>query len=333
MIKKRICQHISSYYPSEILIVKLITPAIVLLITSCASTPQYSKSESGSKNENESTQITVESSESSTTELPASNKKQQHTTPPKYGGGYYLDDGPGDNPPNDLHLIPDAMPKLEPLRKSSMRPYKAMGRTFKPMTSLKPYKVRGIASWYGRRYHGNKTASGETYDMYAMTAAHPILPLPSYARVTSVNNGKTVIVRINDRGPFLSDRLIDLSYTAAYKLDIISNGSGEVIVELLLPEQIKQFSQPTPTVQHSNHQEDANASYLQLAAFTTANSASDYLSHIQERLPWPDNAITIVEQNGLFKIHAGPYADPVLAQRAANAITQPLAINPLIITD
>lgn len=150
-------------------------------------------------------------------------------------GGYYLDDGPGDNPPADLASIPDAVPRDEPLRQANMRPYVALGKSYAPMTALESYRERGIASWYGRRYHGQKTASGEPYDMYTMTAAHTILPLPSYARVTNIRNGKTVVVRINDRGPFHSDRLIDLSYTAAYKLGVLDGGSAWVEVESILP--------------------------------------------------------------------------------------------------
>ena len=153
----------------------------------------------------------------------------------KKKGGYYLDDGPGDNPPPNLHLIPDAVPREEPLRASTMRPYSALGKRYKPMTRHERYKARGVASWYGRRYHGQKTASGEVYDMYAMTAAHPTLPIPSYARVTNMANGKSVVVRVNDRGPFLSNRLIDLSYTAAYKLDVLGGGSGRVEVESIVP--------------------------------------------------------------------------------------------------
>jgi rare lipoprotein A len=154
---------------------------------------------------------------------------------PSRGGGYYLDDGPGANPPPNLESVPDAVPRAEPLRAATMRPYEAMGKTYRPMTELKPYRERGIASWYGRRYHGRPTASGETYDMYAMTAAHPTLPIPSYARVTHVSDGKTVVVRINDRGPFHADRIIDLSYTAAYKLGILAGGSALVEVEAIVP--------------------------------------------------------------------------------------------------
>lgn len=150
-------------------------------------------------------------------------------------GGYYLDDGPGDNPPSDLASIPNAIPRDEPLRPANMRPYVALGKWYTPKTVLAPYLERGIASWYGRRYHGQKTASGELYDMYGMTAAHPTLPIPSYARVTNIRNGRSVVVRVNDRGPFLSERLIDLSYTAAYKLDVLGGGSGWVEVETILP--------------------------------------------------------------------------------------------------
>ncbi|HVW63691.1 MAG TPA: septal ring lytic transglycosylase RlpA family protein [Nitrosospira sp.] len=149
-------------------------------------------------------------------------------------GGYYLDDGPGGNPPVDLASIPDAIPRYEPLREANMRPYVALGKSYTPMTGLGSYRERGIASWYGRRYHGQKTASGEIYDMYGMTGAHPILPLPSYVRVTNLRNGKSVVIRLNDRGPFLSDRLIDLSYTAAYKLDLLDGGSSLVEVETIL---------------------------------------------------------------------------------------------------
>jgi rare lipoprotein A len=150
-------------------------------------------------------------------------------------GGYYKDDGPGSNPPSNLDRIADAKPRVEPLNKFANRPYEVFGKKYVPLTSVRPYQQRGVASWYGKRFHGQKTASGETYDMYAMTAAHPVLPIPSYARVTSVKSGKQVIVRINDRGPFHSGRVIDLSYAAAHRLGLIGSGSGEVEVEAIVP--------------------------------------------------------------------------------------------------
>ena len=150
-------------------------------------------------------------------------------------GGYYKDDGPGANPPANLAALPDAQPRVEPLHRFANRPYEVFGKKYVPLTSVQSFHQRGVASWYGKRFHGQKTASGERYDMYAMTAAHPILPIPSYARVTSVRTGKQVIVRINDRGPFHSDRVIDLSYAAAYRLGLIGTGSGEVEIDAIVP--------------------------------------------------------------------------------------------------
>lgn len=151
------------------------------------------------------------------------------------GGGYYLDDGPGDSPPADLDSIPDAVPKVEPLHRGAMKPYVVMNQSFTPMTELVPYKAQGMATWYGRRYHGKPTSTGEPYDMYAMTAAHPTLPLPSYVRVTNIANGKSVVLRVNDRGPFIDNRLIDLSYTAAYRIGVLGGGSALVEVESIIP--------------------------------------------------------------------------------------------------
>ena len=120
------------------------------------------------------------------------------------------------------------MPRAEPIRAATARPYVVMGRSYTPMTRLEPYRARGIATWYGRRYHGKQTSSGEIYDMYAMTAAHTTLPIPSYARVTNLANGRSVVVRVNDRGPFVDGRLIDLSYTAAHRIGVLAGGSAMV---------------------------------------------------------------------------------------------------------
>ncbi|HEY5632639.1 MAG TPA: septal ring lytic transglycosylase RlpA family protein [Burkholderiaceae bacterium] len=148
-------------------------------------------------------------------------------------GGYYLDDGPGDAPLPDLDAIADAVPRAEPIAPRATRPYVVFDRQYVPMTALAPFRERGVASWYGRRYHGQRTSIGEVYDMYAMTGAHPTLPLPSYVRVTHLGNGRSVTVRLNDRGPFLNNRVIDLSYVAAAKLGYVEAGSAEVEVELI----------------------------------------------------------------------------------------------------
>lgn len=151
---------------------------------------------------------------------------------------YYADDGPPERIPAGLATTPDAQPREEPLNPHANRPYAALGRTYIPDTSDAPFRQRGMASWYGRQFQGNRTASGEAYDMFAMSAAHPTLPIPSYARVTNVRDGNSVIVRINDRGPFLHDRIIDLSYAAAVRLGIAGPGSGEVVVEKITPREI-----------------------------------------------------------------------------------------------
>ena len=131
-------------------------------------------------------------------------------------------DGPGANPPSDLASRADAEPRVESIRVGGAnKPYQVQGRTYVPETRDVPFRERGLASWYGRKFHGKMTSSGEPYDMYAMTAAHPTLPIPSYARIRNPANGREVIVRINDRGPFVSGRIVDLSYTAALKLDLL----------------------------------------------------------------------------------------------------------------
>lgn len=154
-------------------------------------------------------------------------------------GGYYLDDGPGEATPSGLDAVPDAVPRYEPLHKYANNPYSVFGKDYVPSIGLRPYRARGMASWYGKRFHGLRTSSGEVYNMYGMTAAHPTLPIPSYARVTNVASGKSVVVRINDRGPFHANRLIDLSYTAAYKLGYVNQGSAHVEVESIIPDGTK----------------------------------------------------------------------------------------------
>ncbi len=294
---------------------------IFILLAACNSTPQYTDK---LKHKHSSAPSAIHSNSDSVA---------------RRGGGYYLDDGPGDNPPPNLHLIPDAVPKVEPLRLANMQPYVAMGKYFRPMTELSPYRERGVASWYGRRYHGNPTASGEVYDMYGMTGAHPTLPLPSYAKVTNLENGKSIIVRLNDRGPFLSDRLIDLSYTAAYKLGILANGSSMVEVESILPNSKMSpvklaTAEPVATTLPANASKlEMNMVYLQLGAFGSSDNAHNFLTHVRKTVPWLNNSVNITKNNGLYKIHAGPYPDQILAKQAASTITQHLAIKPILVMD
>nr|WP_051057699.1 septal ring lytic transglycosylase RlpA family protein [Herbaspirillum sp. B39] len=187
-----------------------------------------------------------------TAQAPATPTKSAGTRPsnvpalPAAGsgrGGYYKDDGPGDHIPDGLLDVADAEPQVEPVSKAASRPYAVFGKTYVPITdNNQPFIQRGVGSWYGKKFHGQKTSSGELYDMYKMTAAHPTLPIPSYARVTNLKTGKQVIVRINDRGPFHSSRIIDLSYTAALKLGYLGTGSSELEVERILPEEAQRMA-------------------------------------------------------------------------------------------
>lgn len=149
------------------------------------------------------------------------------------GGAYYLDDGPGHHPMPSIETLVDAVPRAEPLHPRANRPYQVFGRDYVPLTERAEFREQGVASWYGRKFHGRPTSTGEPYDMYGMTAAHPTLPLPSYARVTSLENGRSVVVRVNDRGPFLRGRVIDLSAAAAHRLGYMAAGSARVEVELI----------------------------------------------------------------------------------------------------
>ena len=153
-------------------------------------------------------------------------------------GGYYKDDGPGDNPPPNLAAVPDAVPKLEAPLPRANRPYVVFGTTYTPIGPDAPYTQQGYASWYGKKFQGQKTSSGERYDMYKMTAAHPTLPIPSFVRLTDIASGKQVVVRINDRGPFHGDRIIDISYTAALKLGMLQKGSHKLALERIMPDEI-----------------------------------------------------------------------------------------------
>lgn len=303
-------------------VIGLASAMVFALLTACSSTPQYK----GALQQKDASSVSIPDSGSAPGPGPLARK----------GGGYYLDDGPGDNPPPNLHLVPDAVPRVESLRPANMQPYVALGKNFKPMTELRHYKERGTASWYGRRYHGNNTASGEVYDMYAMTAAHPTLPLPSYVRVTNLENGKSVIVRLNDRGPFLSNRLIDLSYTAAYKLGILAGGSGRVEVESILPgddSTTLAVSKPSESLPIADSNAEMNMVYLQLGAFGSPDNAHNFLTQVRKKLPWLNETVSITRNNGLYKIHAGPYPDQVVAKLAANTITQQLAIKPVLVID
>jgi len=264
-------------------------------------------------------------------------KKEPPAAPsaPSSSTKYYKDDGPGESPPANLDAIPDAVPRLEPLNRFANRPYTVLGKDYVPATSLRPYKERGIASWYGRKFHGQKTSNGETYDMYAMTAAHPTLPLPSYARVTNVSTGRSVVVRVNDRGPFLHDRIIDLSYAAANRIGTAAKGSGEVIVEAIIPGQGTMVAAaPLPPVvasapvraveapQAAAVSTEASGGFsVQLGAFQNNVNAQNFLAHVQGQLATAQVEPKVREAGGLYRVYVGPYPDRDEARKVADRLT------------
>ncbi|GAO36812.1 rare lipoprotein A [Sulfuricella sp. T08] len=280
-------------------------------------------------------------------DAPVVSKQEKSAVVTKKGGGYYLNDGPGDNPPANLDAIPDAEPKVEPLHKFANRPYSVLGQTYTPDTRLKPYKETGVASWYGRRYHGQKTSIGEVYDMYGMTAAHPTLPIPSYARVTNLKNNKSVVVRVNDRGPFLSDRLIDLSYTAAYKLGVLAGGSTRVEVEAIDPANYVAAAKPAEVpdaapladkgsvvaVQEADLQPAAsNGHYVQLGAFGAQENAESFRSRLKIELAQLTDKLQIHPSGGLFRVQAGPFQTLAEASQVATEIKNSLNIKTVLTT-
>lgn len=186
------------------------------------------------------------------------------------------------------------IPKSEPLsRYGNPATYRVAGRRYSVMNSSKGYKQRGLASWYGTKFHSRRTSSGENYDMYALTAAHKTLPLPTYVRVKNLDNGRVAIVKINDRGPFHPGRIIDLSYGAAAKLGVFPKGTAHVEIEAIrVSGQLKQLA-----VSHY---------YLQAGAFETKYSAEQLRRQIRRISA---SSVSIIRQNHKYLVRVGPFAD------------------------
>ncbi|MFC0251442.1 septal ring lytic transglycosylase RlpA family protein [Massilia consociata] len=279
--------------------------------------------------------------------------------PAKSGrGGYYKDDGPGANPPPGLMDLPDAVVKAEPYAKWANRPYSVFGQTYTPILHDDPFVQRGVASWYGVKFHGQKTSSGEPYDMYKMTAAHPTLPIPSYVRVTSLDSGKSVVVRINDRGPFHAGRVIDVSYTAALKLGLLGRGSHEVEVERLFPDDPMRIAtvrraaasaaQSAPPeiaalMLEDRVQSDSAAVaqvapkvaaggrfYVQFGSYSrpgTAEAMSERLAQAGLEL----GALEVVKSGSVNRLLGGPFASREDAQTAARSVPSSLGLKPIVV--
>lgn len=243
--------------------------------------------------------------------------------------------------PPDVMAIPDAVPRHEPhSRYGNPASYVVFGKRYHVMPTSTGYVERGIASWYGTKFHGHRTSSGETYDMYAMTAAHTSLPLPTYARVTNLRNGRSVVVKINDRGPFHGNRLIDLSYAAAARLGILGQGTGLVEVRAIQPGEAPRQTAPGPRVIEvrapaAAGQPAAGPSlYLQVGAFLSRANAEQLTSRLRQ-VPLPDIHISqgVSDQRPVYRVRIGPLASVAEADRVATELGSHGIANPHVVID
>ncbi|MFG6179029.1 septal ring lytic transglycosylase RlpA family protein [Halomonas sp. THAF12] len=275
------------------------------------------------------------------TPTPSGNADADVTDEASSGGERYAmsSDAYPQEPP-DVSRVPDAVPRIESRSRAGNRStYQVWGKTYHVLDDASGYERRGTASWYGKKFHGYATSNGEIYDMYKMSAAHRSLPLPTFARVTNLDNGRSVIVRVNDRGPFHSEREIDLSYAAAARLDILDRGTGRVRVEAIDPaawlaEHRGGTEAPRPAVAEAPEPAAsavaaaaaANESavptsagsvtdpiYLQVAALGSADSANELKARLQSSLEQP---VRVASAPGLYRVQVGPLAgraqiDPV----------------------
>jgi len=254
---------------------------------------------------------------------------------PTRRGGFYQDDGPPAKVPSDPAKTADAVPRIEPFHPVANRPYVALGRSYTPITDDRPYRVRGIASWYGKQFHGSRTSSGEIYDMFAASAAHPTLPIPSYARVTNLRTGVSVIVRINDRGPFKADRVIDLSYAAAVKIGIAAAGTAEVEVVRLTFDDIRALRgealhpDPPPVAAQAvpaPPAPDTGQWSVQVGAFQQEFNADALRERVAVQLQQSGGELAAqrpprVERDGsIFRVLVGAVADRTAAQVLAQQL-------------
>jgi len=230
-----------------------------------------------------------------------------------------------DGPPSrqiDVSNIPDAVPQHTPRSKyGNPQSYVVFGKRYYVMPSGKDYKERGIASWYGSKFHGKRTSSGEPYDMHAMTAAHKTLPLPSYVKVTNLKNGRQVILKVNDRGPFHENRIIDLSHTAAVKLGIKGTGTGLVEVETLTPGQTH-IAATAPS--YTPDKPATVGLYLQLGAFVSSQNAYQLKDRINLALSDNQARISKMLRDGqqFYRVRIGPFSNTEQADNLVHTLNQ-----------
>jgi len=287
---------------------------------------------------------------------------------PQRYGGFYSDDGPIMEVPYDLDALPEPVPQVEPLNRFANKPYSVLGQNYAPLSPMKPFTQQGVASWYGRKFHGKNTASGEPYDMFKLTAAHTTLPIPSYARVTNLENGKSVIVRINDRGPFLKSRVMDMSYAAAYRLGYNNKGSARVQIDAIIPghdlgpgapalPDVATLATADPLLSFADRPDDPppdlitlpadpsplpapvsvpvvdakDGVWLQVAAFGSKPAADAFRAKLAAE--WSNPSAQPAVQNGgnIWRVRIGPFASVTEANQVAGQLGAAYSVRPLIV--
>lgn len=225
-------------------------------------------------------------------------------------------------PPRDIAAIPDAVPQVEP-RSRSGNPvmYEVFGKRYYVLGTAEGYREQGIASWYGPDFHARATSSGEPYDMYAMTAAHKTLPLPTYVRVTNLANGRSIVVRVNDRGPFVANRIIDLSYTAAHKLDMVRAGTAMVEVEALVPGSLAQVAGSVRAAQQVPSLAPTGM-YVQAGAFSQSTNALNLLARLREAGLQDAFILPPGDASTLHRVRIGPVPDVATFDRIAGQLAR-----------
>lgn len=214
-------------------------------------------------------------------------------------------DSPPVRPPADIPLT-DAQPVYVPFTQRGNAPYEVFGRAYQPMQSARDYSQRGEASWYGQKFHGHLTSNGEVYDMYTMSAAHKTLPLPSFVRVTNLANNKQVIVRVNDRGPFHGNRIIDLSYAAALKLDMLKTGTAKVQIDSIHVDERGNMMIAGEPPLLPEQKEAAQALFIQVAALSDENKVRQLARGLESLYQLPTKLLAL---NGVYRLRLGPIED------------------------
>lgn len=210
------------------------------------------------------------------------------------------------------HEVKDAVPRREPITKAGNKsPYTVLGKRYYVLDTAAGYRKRGIASWYGRKFHGRNTSNGEVFDAYKATAAHRSLPIPSYVRVTNLDNNRSMVVRVNDRGPFHDDRIIDLSYGAALKLGFAAQGTAPVLLEV-----VSANGGTAPDV-------PARYNYVQAGAFSALSAANSLRDSLSRSMRWPVTVSTVkIRRQSIYRVRIGPLTSGSEVLAAQDALEQ-----------